>query len=74
VKPSEKVGLRFIKYLTVTFSVGSPMEKLSIVFCSRQPQFRMIGGFCVEGSDKSSDCGHSSNDFQIFVIHTLRAS
>ena len=26
MKPSEKVGLRFIKYLTVTFSVGSPVE------------------------------------------------
>jgi len=26
VKPSKKVGLRFIKYLTVTFSVGSPVE------------------------------------------------
>ena len=26
VKPSKKIGLCFIKYLTVTFSVGSPVE------------------------------------------------
>jgi len=37
-------------------------------------QFRAIERFYVEGSNKCSDCWHSSNDFEIFTDRTIRGS
>jgi len=47
----------FVKYLTVTFSVGLPAEINSPVPGShvRFQKFRVIERFCVEGSNKRSD-------------------
>jgi len=37
-------------------------------------QFRAIQRFCVEGSNKRSDGGHSSNDLEFFTDRTFRES
>jgi len=37
-------------------------------------QFRAIERFCVEGSNKLNDRGHSSNDLEFFADRTFRAS
>ena len=37
-------------------------------------QFHAIERFCVEGSNKRSDRGHSSNDLEFFTDRTFRAS
>jgi len=49
----------FVKYLTVTFSVGSSVKINNRVPASqaRFPQFRGIERFCVEGSNQPSDRG-----------------
>ena len=39
----------------------------------RFQQFRVIERFCVEGSNKRSDRGHSSNDLQFFIERTFWA-
>jgi len=40
----------------------------------RYQQFRVIECFCVEGSNKRSDCGHYSNDLEFFTDRTFSAS
>jgi len=49
----------FVKNLTVTFSVGSPVEINNRVPANqaRFPQFRVSERFCVESSNKRSDHG-----------------
>jgi len=49
----------FVKNLTVTFLVGSPVKINNRVPVSqaRFPQFRVIERFCVESSIKRSDHG-----------------
>ena len=37
-------------------------------------QLRAIERFCIEGSNKRSDHGHSSNDLEFFTNCTFRAS
>jgi len=46
----------FVKYLTVTFTVGLPVEINNPIPASqvRFQQFRGIERFCVEGSNKRS--------------------
>ena len=41
---------------------------------ARFQQFRVIERFCVEGSNKRSDHGHSSNDLEFFTDRIFRAS
>jgi len=64
------LAMRFVKHLIVTFSVGLPAKINNPVPASqvRFQQFRVIKRFCVEGSNKDSERGHSSNDldFRIF--------
>jgi len=52
----------------VAISVGLPVEVNNAVPTSQVgfQQFRAIERFCVEGSNKHSDRGHSSNDLRIF--------
>jgi len=52
----------------VAISVGLPVAVNNPVPASqvRFQQFRAIERFCVEGSNKRSDRGHSSNDLRIF--------
>jgi len=49
-------------------SVGLPVAVNNPVTASqvRFQQFRVIERFCVEGSSKRSDRGHSSNDLDFF--------
>jgi len=44
----------FVKYLTVMFSIDSPVEIKNPVPASqaRFPQFRVIESFCIKGSNK----------------------
>jgi len=65
-----------VKYLTVTFPVGLPTKIDNPVPASqvRFQQFRFIERFCVEGSNKRSDRGQSSNNQEFFTDHTFRAS
>ena len=60
----------------VAFSGGLPVEVNNPVPAStaRFQQFRVIERFCVEGSNKRSDHGHSSNDLEFFTDRTFRAS
>jgi len=58
----------------MTFPAGLPAKINDPVPSSqvRFQQFRVIERFCVEGSNKHSDRGHSSNDLQFFVERTFR--
>jgi len=60
----------------VAISVGLPAAANNPVPASQVgfQQFRAIQRFCVEGSNKRSDCGHSSNDLEFFTDSTFRAS
>jgi len=57
-------------------SVGLPVEINNPVPASQVgfQQFRATERFCVEGSNKRSDRGHSSNDLEFFTDRTFRAS
>jgi len=60
----------------VTISVGLPVavnNPLPTSLVGFQ-QFRATERFCVEGSNKHSDRGHSSNDLEFFTDRTFRAS
>jgi len=56
--------------------VGLPVAVYNPVPASqvRFQQFRVIERFCVEGSNKCSDGGPSSNDLEFFTDRTFRAS
>jgi len=56
--------------------VGLPVALNNPVPASRVrfAQFRVIERFCVEGSNKRSDRGHSSNDLEFFPDRAFRAS
>jgi len=60
----------------VAISVGLPVAVNNSVPASQVgfQQFRVIERFCVEGSNKRSDRGHSSNDLEFFTDRTSRAS
>jgi len=60
----------------VAISVGLPVAVNNPVPANqvRFQQFRAIQRFCVEGSNKHSDCGHSSNDLQFVTDRTFRVS
>jgi len=60
----------------VEFSVGLPVKINNCVPGSQAwfRQFRAIERFCLEGSNKRSDRGHSSNDLEFFTDRTFRAS
>jgi len=60
----------------VAISIGLPVGLDNPVPTSqaRFQQFRAIERFCVEGSNKRSDRGHSSNDLEFFTDRTFRAS
>ena len=65
----------FVKYLTLTFSVGLPAKMNYLVPASQQVRFqplRVIENFCVESSNLSTVIvGHSSNDLEFFIDHTF---
>ena len=60
----------------MAISVGLPVAINNPVPGSqvRYQQFRAIERFCVEGSNKRSDRGHSSNDLEFFIDRAFRAS
>jgi len=60
----KKWAMCFVKDLTVTFSFRLPAKINNPVSASqvRFQQFPVIEQFCVEGSNKRSDRGHSVND------------
>jgi len=60
----------------VAISVGLPVAINNPVPASqvRFQQFRAIQRFCVEGSNKRSDRGHSSNDLEFFTNRTFKGS
>jgi len=64
------------KFSIVGISVGLLVAVNNPVPAShaRFQQFRVIERFCVEGSNKRSDRGHSSNDLEFFTDRTFRAS
>jgi len=51
-------------------AVNNPLLASQVGF----QQFRAIERFCVEGSNKHSYRGHSSNDLDLFTDRTFRAS
>ena len=51
-------------------AVNNPVPARQVGF----QQIRAIKRFCVGGSNKRSDRGHSSNDLEIFTHNTFRAS
>ena len=51
-------------------AVNKPVPPSQVGF----QQFRAIERFCVEGSNKRSDRGHSSNDLELFTDGTFTAS
>jgi len=53
----------------VAISVGLPVAVNNPVLASQVgfQQSRAIWRFCVEGSNKRSDCGHSSNDLEFLI-------
>jgi len=55
--------------LITAISVGLPVAVNNPVLASQVgfQQFRVIERFCVEGSNKRSDRGHSSNDLEFFT-------
>ena len=58
----------------VASSVGLPMAVNNPVPTSHVgfKKFRAIQRFCVEGSNKHSDRGHSSNDLELLTDRTFR--
>jgi len=60
----------------VALSVGLPVAINNPVPASQVgfQQFCAIERFCVEGSNKRSDRGHSSNDLEFFADRTFTAS
>jgi len=60
----------------MAISVGLPVAINNPVPGSqvRYQQFRAIERFCVEGSNKRSDRGHSSNDLEFFTDRTFTQS
>jgi len=62
--------------LIMVIAVGLPVVVNNPVPASQVgfQQLRAIERFCVEGSNKRSDCGHSSNDLEFFTDCTFRAS
>jgi len=60
----------------VAISVGLPLAVNNPVLSSQVgfQQFRAVERFCVEGSNKHSDRGHSSNDLELFADRTFRES
>ena len=50
--------------------INNPVPSIQVRF----QQFRVTERFCVEGSNKRSDCGHSGNDLGFFIDCTFRAS
>ena len=60
----------------MAISVGLPVAVNNPVPASQVgfQQFRAIERFCVEGSNKRSDRGHSSNGSEFFTDRTFRAS
>jgi len=60
----------------MAISVGLPVAINNPVSASQvgYQQFRAIERFCVEGSNKRSDRGHSSNDLEFFIDRAFRAS
>jgi len=60
----------------VANSVGLPVAVNNLVPASQVgfQQFHAIERFCVEGNNKRSDRGHSSNDLEFFTDRTFRAS
>ena len=60
----------------VAISVGLPVAVNNPVPVSQVQfqQFRVIERFCVEGSNKRSERGHFSNDWELFNDRTFRAS
>jgi len=59
VKLTKTYAICFVKYLTVSFSVGLPAKINNPVPASqvRFQQFRIIERYCVEDSNKRSDRG-----------------
>jgi len=55
------------KFSIVGISVG-------LLVAVNNPQFRVIERVYVEGNNKRSYRGHSSNDLEFFTDHTFRAS
>jgi len=51
-------------------AINNPVPASQVGF----QQFRAIQHFCVEGSNKRSDRGHSSNDIKFFTNRTFRGS
>jgi len=60
----------------VAISVGLPVAVNNPVPTSQVgfQQFHAFERLCVEGSNKCSDHGHSSNDLEYFTDRTFRAS
>ena len=60
----------------MSISVGLPVAVNIAVPASLVgfQQFRAIQHFCVEGSNKRSDRGHSRNDLEFFTNRTFRGS
>jgi len=58
-----------LNILIVAISVGLPVTVNTRVPASRVgfQQFRAIQHFCVEGSNKHSDRGHSSNELEVLL-------
>ena len=61
-------GFRLVCLWAVAFNNPIPASQVRI------QQFRVIERFCVEGSNKRSDRGHSSNDLEFLTDHAFRAS
>jgi len=57
-------------WVDLPVTVNNPVPASQVRF----QQFRVIERFCVEGSNKRSDRGHSSNDLEFVYYRTFRAS
>jgi len=53
-----------------TVAINNPVSASQVGY----QQFRAIERFCVEGSNKRSDRGHSSNDLEFFIDRAFRTS
>ena len=60
----------------MAISVGLPVAINNPVSASQvgYQQFSAVERFCVEGNNKRSDRGHSSNDLEFFTDCTFRAA
>ena len=72
MKPSKKIGLCFIKYLTVTFSVGSPVEIDNRVPDSHYSM--SVEVFASQAATRAVIVGTLVMIFEIFVECTSRGS